>query len=209
MFNKLLIQFSGNAPTETGRGLRYFDAANREQNGSSLIVALVLLVILTMLGLTSMQIAGIEERMAGNTRDRSLAFQAAEAALRDAERDVKCEKIDGKAATVSRLIGCISGMTGADDKCTDGLCCNISGLVCVEPATPVHRNTTLSLSKTPSIRYGTYTDAPLLSGIDAARQPRYLVEPFVKNSSNYYRITARGYGLNANTMVTLQEVYKE
>ena len=178
------------------------------ERGASLLVGLIFLVILTMLGLMALRVATVEERMSGNSRDRSIAFQAAEAALRDAEHDVRCQKYDGNAATAKRTdIGCISGMTGADSTCTNGLCCNLSGLVCIEPATPVYSNASLSLSAAPSVQFGTYTSAPALTGVGA--QPRYLIEPFVRDSKNFYRVTARGFGLGTTTQVTLQEVYAE
>ena len=177
----------------------------KSQNGASLLVALVFLVILTMLGLMTFRVATQEERMAGNMRDRSVAFQAAEAALRDAENDVKCLKFDGSVATPTRAIGCISGMTGADASCTGGLCCAVSGLSCTEPKKPVHQ--AMDMTKLPSVAYGTHSGAPSLPGVQA--QPRYLIEPFVWDKKRYYRITARGYGLGSTTQVTLQEVYKE
>ncbi len=55
------------------------------QRGAALIVALVLLLVVTVLGVTSMRTTTLQERMAGNLRDNHLAFQAAEAALRDGE----------------------------------------------------------------------------------------------------------------------------
>jgi len=55
------------------------------QRGFVLIVALVLLLILTILGLAAAQSTSLEERMAGNARNRDMAFQAAEAGLRAAE----------------------------------------------------------------------------------------------------------------------------
>jgi type IV pilus assembly protein PilX len=55
------------------------------QRGFVLIVALVLLLVLTILGLAAAQSTSLEERMAGNARNRDLAFQAAEAGLRAAE----------------------------------------------------------------------------------------------------------------------------
>ena len=58
------------------------------QRGVALIVALVFLAVLTLLGVTLARNSSMEERMAGNTRDRDLAFQAAEVALRDAEADL-------------------------------------------------------------------------------------------------------------------------
>lgn len=61
-------------------------AGRRRQRGISLIVSLVLLVLVTVLALGSMRGVVLQARMSGTTHDRSLAFQAAEAALRDAER---------------------------------------------------------------------------------------------------------------------------
>jgi len=55
------------------------------QNGSALIISLVFLLILTMIGIASIQDSTLQERMAGNERDRNLAFQTAEAALRVGE----------------------------------------------------------------------------------------------------------------------------
>lgn len=51
------------------------------QRGVTLIVAMIFLAILALLGVTVAQTTQLEERMAGNTRDRDLAFQATEAAL--------------------------------------------------------------------------------------------------------------------------------
>jgi type IV pilus assembly protein PilX len=55
------------------------------QKGAVLIVGLLILLIMTIIGVTTMQTTRVEEKMAGNVRDRSLAFQAAESALRQAE----------------------------------------------------------------------------------------------------------------------------
>lgn len=58
----------------------------RTERGAALIIALVFLVVLTMLGVSSMRTTTLQQRMAGNVRDSTLAFQAAEAGLREAER---------------------------------------------------------------------------------------------------------------------------
>lgn len=55
------------------------------ERGSVLIVSLVMLIVMTLIGITSVSTSSLQERMAGNTRDMALAFQAAEAALRSAE----------------------------------------------------------------------------------------------------------------------------
>lgn len=59
------------------------------QNGATLVIALLMLLVLTVLGLASMKMTRLEERMAGNSRDVNLAFQGAEAGLRDAEERIR------------------------------------------------------------------------------------------------------------------------
>ncbi|MEW6703549.1 MAG: PilX N-terminal domain-containing pilus assembly protein [Pseudomonadota bacterium] len=53
-----------------------------KQEGAALIVLLVMLVVVTMLALSGVRTTTMDERMAGNARDRDKAFQAAEAAVR-------------------------------------------------------------------------------------------------------------------------------
>jgi len=60
--------------------------SSRKQRGAILVVALIFLVVMTMLILASIRGTVMQERMASNLYDRSLAFQAAEAALREGER---------------------------------------------------------------------------------------------------------------------------
>ena len=58
------------------------------QRGTVLIIGLIILVIITMIGLTSMQTTTQQERMAGNLGDRNAALQFAEGALRQGEADL-------------------------------------------------------------------------------------------------------------------------
>ena len=55
------------------------------QRGASLMVVLILLLVMTLLGLALLRGTLMEERMTANMFDRSLGFQAAESALREAE----------------------------------------------------------------------------------------------------------------------------
>jgi type IV pilus assembly protein PilX len=55
------------------------------QRGVALVVALMLLVVATLIGLAGMRGTTLQERMSANMYDRSLAFQRAESALRAAE----------------------------------------------------------------------------------------------------------------------------
>lgn len=62
--------------------------ARLKQSGSALLVSLIILLLMTILGVTSMQTTTMQDRMAGNMKDRNLAFQRAEQALREAQRDL-------------------------------------------------------------------------------------------------------------------------
>jgi type IV pilus assembly protein PilX len=57
----------------------------QRQQGAVLVVSLIMLLVVTLVAVSSMQGTVMEEKMAGNTRDRNLAFQTTESALREAE----------------------------------------------------------------------------------------------------------------------------
>jgi type IV pilus assembly protein PilX len=57
----------------------------QNERGAVLITGLMLILLLTLIGLAAMQSTTLQERMAGNMQQRDLAFQSAEAGLRDAE----------------------------------------------------------------------------------------------------------------------------
>lgn len=61
----------------------------KNQSGVVLIVALVMLVIMSILGITSVRTVALEEKMSAAAHDRSIALQAAEAALLAGQR--QCE----------------------------------------------------------------------------------------------------------------------
>ena len=56
-----------------------------KQQGVALVVSLIILISLTMLGLTSIQRTTVDLSMAGNQRETGLMFQAAELGLVSAE----------------------------------------------------------------------------------------------------------------------------
>lgn len=157
----------------------------RHQGGFALLLTLVFLVLLTLLGVTSMQTSALEERMAGNARDRSVALQAGETTLRDAETAVYVASIWDYSST------CVGGL-------------------CSKGAAPDYRSYDwaagtqhAALSKT--------VDANGLSS-SLAEDTRYFVENVgkIKVSGKFvptYRITSRATGQNANTRVFLQETY--
>ena len=58
---------------------------HNKQTGVTLVVSLIILVVLTLLGITSMESTRTEVAMAGNLRESGITFNAAEAGLRFAE----------------------------------------------------------------------------------------------------------------------------
>ncbi len=60
---------------------------SKRQSGAVLIVAMVILVILTLLGVTAMNTTALQERIASNTQEQVHAFQAAETGLNQAFAD--------------------------------------------------------------------------------------------------------------------------
>ena len=56
-----------------------------QQQGATLIVALVLLAIVTIVGIAGMRGSNLEMKMIASARDRAMAFEAAEAALKIVE----------------------------------------------------------------------------------------------------------------------------
>ena len=177
--------------------------ANR-QHGVALITGLIFLVMLTLISVTAARMSSLEERMSGNMRDRSLAMQAAEMALRDAERDIR----GGTGITRTPEI---SGLTNFNSDCTAGLCYNgLTGNV-----NGTNWNTTpvwsvVNMTAAPSVAYGDNTGATDIVGLSA--QPRYIIEGIEKKETGttvyYYRITVRAQGANANTVVWLQAVLR-
>ncbi|HEX5634076.1 MAG TPA: PilX N-terminal domain-containing pilus assembly protein [Gemmatimonadales bacterium] len=56
-------------------------APARIQRGATLVILLITLLVITLLSVTTIRSTVMDEKMAGNARDRNKAFQAAEAAV--------------------------------------------------------------------------------------------------------------------------------
>ncbi|GAB4355912.1 MAG: PilX N-terminal domain-containing pilus assembly protein [Methylohalobius crimeensis] len=174
------------------------------QRGAALIVSLLMLLVMTVIGVAAMQTNLLEEKMAGNFRDVNLAFQAAEAALRDAEADIRC-------------VACarspkIAGLTNFDGTCSNGLCDATGGFPEEQDADPPLDPVWKAAATEPNgVALGTYTSAAPLPQV--ACQPRYWIEGHQARPAGspswkvQYRITAVACGGNANTRVVLQSVY--
>lgn len=73
-------------------------AGPRSQRGAVLYVALMMLVLLALIGVTAMQVTGLQERMTASYRSANLAFQGAEGRAREREiaiaRQVKSSGVE-------------------------------------------------------------------------------------------------------------------
>lgn len=168
-------------------------ALQTRQRGFTLIVVLVFLGILTLLGLTVARTASLEERMAGNTRDRDLAFQAAEAALQDAATDLQ-----GYIAAATPFDGSTAGLvTFVANNAGDAAYWNAYDWT--------DASQTASVSLTQGMPSG--HEPPV---------PQYVIEkkpdtgpaPPAPGATLHFRVTARGMGANPSTVVILQAEYE-
>lgn len=152
------------------------------QRGVSLIIVLLLLVIVSMLGVASMQIATMSERAARNDRDMQLAWQSAENALVDAEIDLT----GPNAAGTSRTAAIQAGPQVPESGCTTtgtwrGFCAaKTSGST--KPSW-LQVSFTDTSSTAPTVALGAFTGRAFSNagsadgtGIQPALAPRYIFE---------------------------------
>ena len=170
-----------------------------KQRGSALVVVLLLLLVTMLMATASLRLANAEERMAANQRDRQLAFQVAEAALRDAELTISAATAEPFRPLRPTLF------TAA---CTNGLCRSA-------PDAPVWTSfSAADWSSAKTWAYGSATGTPVPAGVQAA--PRFAIEyqgtlqPVEpgKPCVAIFLITARATGATAASEVILQTVYR-
>jgi type IV pilus assembly protein PilX len=156
---------------------------NNKVRGASLVVSLVFLVVLAMLGIAVANVSVVEERMAGGSRDRELALQAAEAALRDAETQL------GTAAFRANFPAATFDANNANTAAYWETCFTTSSGAC---------STKYSTTTLPTSGTGALAAAPEFI---VERKPDQGAFP---NLVNIYRVTARGVGGTADAIVVLQ-----
>lgn len=194
----------------------------RGSERGAMIVTLILLMLVLMLGLAAGQASLQSLKTAGYERDREIAFQAAEAALRDAELDI--EDSPDASRSRSHIFSRYSaqGFPAANDApCNSGAGNIYLGLCRHVPAAAAWQAAEFSddAVATQSVAYGTFTGRQLqvAGGTLPARLPRYTIELFSYNRpgesaervSYFYRITAVGFGTRPTTQVALQAFYRK
>ena len=164
----------------------------RKQCGSVLAIALIFLLLMTLIGVTSMRTTTMQERMAGNVRDRNLAFQAAEVALREGESFLSGSVIVGPFDNTGGLYQ----PAGADEKnrwndidwLVDGNSLATGSALDDVARQPRYIVEEMAAGST-DIPASVEADAPL-------------------TETRVYRVTAMGWGGNINTQVMLQSRFR-
>ena len=184
-------------PTDRAGALARLRGLSFAQKGIALFISLVLLLVLTIVGVSSVQSTSLEERMARNAHDSVLAFQAAEMALRQAEEWLEANTPDATAFS--------NGGAG--------------GLWTVAPFGVAPRWETSGIWSG-----GASVQVPVsVDNVDS--QPRYFIEflatidqtanqyevgqgyPVLNETINIFRVTARGVGGSDTAEVLLQSSF--
>ena len=171
------------------------------QKGAALIISLILLVIMTLLGVAGIRGITQEERMANHSLDRSLAFQATEAGLREAEQLVETNN-----ANVSTLLAAVDATSK----------CNITAdlRICAAPVATDEARWLLA-------SFDSWKSLSVVGAGALAVTPQYFVEflgadfecrPGEGTASGItckrYRVTVRSNdGTGARSYVMLQSIY--
>ncbi len=192
--------------------------AASQQRGFSLITTLILLVIVTILGLAASQMALLSERSTRFDRDLQLAFQSAEAALIDAEFDIRGPNTSGgnRVGTFASnsLIGFVDGCGTGPDR---GKC-----QVAAPGQKPVWYtvdfiDTSVNAKTVP---FGEFTGRTMSTGTTGVRPelaPRYIIEPIPDLTPGasataqkvLYRVTAVGFGPRKETQAVVQMIFRK
>lgn len=151
----------------------------RRSKGAVLIIALILLLILTLIGVTAARMQTAEEGMARNEDNHQLALQGAEAALRDGE-------------------SLIALHTQADFLSNNAGLYNLTSEL--QAATPSSIADTISWSS-PAGASMDYTGASLSNAPTAPQPAQIIIESLPPVAGPGSPLTSTGYGLNAQWQV--------
>jgi type IV pilus assembly protein PilX len=174
--------------------------------------------ILSLLGVAATQMTLLTERSSRYDRDYQIAYQAAEAALLDAEFDIRGPNSSGSNRvsnfTATGLLGFTDGCGTGTDR---GLCMPVAS---GKPVwyTVDFLDTAASTAK--SVGFGDFTGRTIdtgTTGIRPARVPRYIVEAIPDRSPGssasvqryIYRVTAMGFGPRDDSQAVLQMFFKK
>lgn len=189
----------------------------RTQRGAALIVALILLIVITLVGLAAVGTTILQNKMTANQYDRQIAFQSAEAAMR-----VATALIPNNPGLIAR--NCQTGGTICQaNPFTDSTLPN--GSIHTVTAGPAGASSTSATAFTASSAsamqpqyviesLGNWTNPTQNVGFGNTANSRNYGVQGAANTAIYYRITARSCDPSSSScsnraIVTLQAVIKQ
>jgi type IV pilus assembly protein PilX len=187
-----------------------------KQQGFSLITTLILLVVVTMLGIGASQMALLSERSTRFDRDQQIAFQAAEAALIDAEFDIRSVTSTRHLTFKSKKEEDSDFIDGCGTGALRGLC-----RPAAEGTKPVWYlvDFTDETANAKTVKLGEFTGRAFsvgASGIRPEIAPRYIIESIPdgrpgasKADDRLYRVTAMGFGPRKETQAVVQMIFRK
>ncbi len=169
----------------------------------------MVMIVVAFLVVTAAQSYNTEQRISANESDRKLALSLAEAALREGEFQV----LDLEYAADSKVT--------FSENCEKGLCTAVNVRTNNNGSEEAFGN--IVVQGKPAVE-AVKRSCPAKSGKNStdlcidnkgmeynkgaagvSKMPRYIIEYLgVKNGQNVYRVTAKAWGKNANTVVVLQ-----
>lgn len=177
----------------------YLGVNRRAQKGAVLIVGLIVVLLMSIIGLAAIRGSGLQEAMAGNMRDRNLAFQAAESGLSAGEANIALTVpvapiCDG---TLRNSIKCWFDLSSTPSTSVDLLtdsAFSAKGIL-----------TTLGLTYVKSQPTYVQEELATFSPNDGSALDESGVTNITKLTP--YRTTAKGVGLTAESQVIVQSTY--
>jgi len=177
-------------------------AINHSQRGVVLIVGLIMVLLISIVALASIRGSGLQEAMAGNIRDRGLAFQASEAALSLGE------------SRVDYLHAAAPVCNGTPH----------NSLTCFTNLDATPAGSAQYLNDAGFTSKGNVTAMSLMTGMNVSQEPIFVLEELAsftpddggaldesaaKNITalTSYRVTSKGVGLTADSQVITQSTY--
>lgn len=191
---------------------------NSKSRGFSLITTLILLTVVTLLGLGASQIVLLSERATRFDRDSQIAYQAAEAALIDAEFDIR-----GPNASVAQRMNTFSNTSGLGfiEGCGTGTSLGLC-MPAAEGQKPVWYavDFTDETAAARTVRFGDFTGRTFSTGTTGIRSeiaPRYIIEVLTDTTpgsgssaqKKLFRVTAMGFGPRKETQAVLQMIFRK
>ncbi|MEE9338526.1 MAG: pilus assembly protein [Methylococcaceae bacterium] len=165
-----------------------------KQAGAILVVSLIILLIMTLLGVSVMSVNILEEKMVNNDRQYKEALHAAELTLREAEKLIDPDATYSGELTTDQTTASNRGLYLATAAPTGGWWTGVSW----SNSNQVRESSSSSTNK--AIHY-------IVEQLPAA--PADSLEAGLSVTKKYYRITSRAVIAGSNAKVILQTTYKK